>query len=125
MEDEVEQGDGRERRPRQRQHHVPEDLERVGAVELGRLQQFLGDFLEEADEDDQVPGVDRLEEDHRPVAVEQAQPLHEEIVGNDAGIEDDRDQHQDEDERRPGRPGRDRPQAISAVPTMSMHVPAR
>ena len=89
----IEQADGQQNGFGEWQNHVPEHLQFICPIEAGRFFEFIGQAFEEAFHHQQVVDVDAAGQDHSPIGVDQVEFLHNQIGGDQAGIEQEWDHH--------------------------------
>ena len=93
----VEHGDGGDGWQAQRQDHADQDGKLIGAVQIRGLLQCVRNGIEEVAHDQHVPGVADIGQHQRPPAVEQAQFLHQNVVGHHAAGEQHGKEHHAQD----------------------------
>ena len=94
----VEQSQGGQHGGGQRDVDLPQHLEEGGAVDLRRFPQTVRDSIEEAAHDDHVVDGQTAGDNQHQGIVQQAQLLHQQVVGDGACVEEHGDGDEDVDE---------------------------
>ncbi len=96
--EEIEEDDRRQGRPRQRRRHVPERPQVAAAVERGGVIEILRDGSEELAQQEDAEDVGREGDDQPQVGVVPAEPVDDDVVGDQRYLEGDHHRRQEEGE---------------------------